>query len=38
MSILVDAAIKAGAPVHYIDWLREWPSNPPSGAEGLLPG
>ena len=38
MSILVDAAIKAGAPVDYIDWLREWPSNPPSGTEGLLPG
>ena len=38
MSILVDAAIKAGAPADYIDWLREWPSNPPSGAEGLLPG
>jgi gamma-glutamylcyclotransferase (GGCT)/AIG2-like uncharacterized protein YtfP len=38
MSILVDAAIKAGAPVDYIDWLRERPSNPPSGTEGLLPG
>ncbi len=38
LSILVDAAIKAGAPVEYIDWLRERPSNPPSGTEGLLPG
>ena len=38
MSILVDAAIKAGAPVDYSDWLREWPSNPPSGTEGPLPG
>lgn len=38
MSILVDAAIKACAPAEYIDWLRERPSNPPSGTEGLLPG
>ena len=38
MSILVDAAIKAGAPVHYIDWLRDRPSDPPPGTEGLLPG
>ena len=38
LSILVDAAIKAGAPVDYIDWLRDRPSNRPSGTEGLLPG
>jgi len=25
----VDAAIKAGAPSDYIDWLRARPSNPP---------
>ena len=30
LSILVDAAIKAGAPADYIDWLRARPSNPPS--------
>lgn len=35
MSILVDAAIKAGAPTDYVDWLSERPSNPPSGTEGL---
>ena len=29
--ILVDAALKAGAPADYIDWLRARPSNPPSG-------
>jgi len=28
MSILVDAAIKAGAPADYVDWLRARPSNP----------
>ena len=28
MSILVDAAIKAGAPSDYVDWLRARPSNP----------
>ena len=28
LAILVDAAIKAGAPLDYIDWLRERPSNP----------
>jgi AIG2-like family len=31
MSILVDAAAKAGAPDDYIDWLRGRPSNPPTG-------
>ena len=30
LSILVDAAIKAGAPDDYIDWLRARPSNPPT--------
>src|SRR5271154_1958111 len=30
LSILVDAAVKAGAPADYIDWLRARPSNPPS--------
>src|ERR1700722_16745511 len=29
LSILVDSAIKAGAPADYIDWLRARPSNPP---------
>ena len=29
LSILVDAALKAGAPADYIDWLRARPSNPP---------
>ena len=38
MSILVDAAIKAGAPADYVDWLRERPSNPPAGTEDTLPG
>jgi gamma-glutamylcyclotransferase (GGCT)/AIG2-like uncharacterized protein YtfP len=28
---LVDAAIKAGAPADYVDWLRARPSNPPAG-------
>ena len=31
LSILVDAAVKAGAPADYIDWLRARPSNPPKG-------
>jgi hypothetical protein len=31
LSILVDAAVKAGAPADYVDWLRARPSNPPSG-------
>ena len=31
LSILVDAALKAGAPADYVDWLRARPSNPPSG-------
>ena len=31
LSILVDSAVKAGAPSDYIDWLRCRPSNPPSG-------
>ena len=29
LDILIDAAIKAGAPADYIDWLRVRPSNPP---------
>jgi hypothetical protein len=29
LSILVDSAIKAGAPADYVDWLRDRPSNPP---------
>jgi hypothetical protein len=29
LTILVDSAIKAGAPADYIDWLRLRPSNPP---------
>jgi len=29
LDILIDAAIKAGAPADYIDWLRARPSNPP---------
>jgi gamma-glutamylcyclotransferase (GGCT)/AIG2-like uncharacterized protein YtfP len=28
LSILVDSALKAGAPADYIDWLRARPSNP----------
>ncbi len=28
LSILVDAAVKAGAPADYVDWLGERPSNP----------
>jgi hypothetical protein len=27
----VDAAVKAGAPTDYIDWLQARPSNPPKG-------
>jgi hypothetical protein len=38
MAILVDAAIKAGAPADYVDWLRTRPCNPPSGGEAQLPG
>jgi hypothetical protein len=30
LTILVDSAIKAGAPADYVDWLRDRPSNPPS--------
>jgi hypothetical protein len=30
LSILVDAAIKAGAPADYVDWVRARPSNPPA--------
>jgi hypothetical protein len=37
MAILTDAAIRAGAPVDYIDWLRARPSNPPSGTDGQMP-
>jgi len=32
LSILVDAAIKAGAPLDYIDWLQARPSNPPTAS------
>jgi hypothetical protein len=31
LSILVDAAVKAGAPADYIDWLQARPSNPARG-------
>ena len=34
MSILVDAAIKAGAPADYVDWVRARPSNPPELGQG----
>jgi hypothetical protein len=34
IAILVDSAIKAGAPVDYVQWLRTRPSNPPSGTSG----
>jgi len=37
LDILADAAIKAGAPADYIDWLRARPSNPPPNTEGQLP-
>jgi hypothetical protein len=30
LTILVDSALKAGAPADYVDWLRDRPSNPPS--------
>jgi hypothetical protein len=30
LPILVDAAINAGAPTDYVDWLNARPSNPPS--------
>jgi hypothetical protein len=36
-SILVDSAIKAGAPDDYIQWLRARPSNPPSAPPGSQP-
>jgi gamma-glutamylcyclotransferase (GGCT)/AIG2-like uncharacterized protein YtfP len=32
LTILVDAALKSGAPVDYIGWLRARPSNPPPSA------
>jgi AIG2-like family len=32
LSILVDAAIKAGAPDDYVDWVRSRPSNPPASS------
>ena len=38
LAMLVDAAIKAGAPDDYIGWLRARPSNPPTGTDGQLPG
>jgi hypothetical protein len=38
MSILVGAAIKAGAPSDYVNWLRSRPSNPPAAGTGDLPG
>lgn len=42
LSILVDAAIKAGAPDDYVDWLRARPSNPlsqlSSGGTPVPPG
>jgi hypothetical protein len=37
MAILTDSAIKAGAPVDYVDWLRARPSNPPATNDGQLP-
>jgi hypothetical protein len=36
--MLVDAAIKAGAPVDYVNWLRSRPSNPSAAGTGDLPG
>jgi AIG2-like family len=36
LSILVNSAVKAGAPTHYVEWLRERPSNPPPGVGGGL--
>ena len=38
LSILVDAAVKAGAPADYIDWLKARPSNPPAGTHPQPPG
>jgi hypothetical protein len=32
--LLVDAAIKAGAPDDYVDWLRARPSNPHAAGDG----
>ena len=37
ISILVDSAIKAGAPDDYIQWLRARPSNPPATPSGSQP-
>jgi hypothetical protein len=37
LSILVDAAIKAGAPSDYVDWLGTRPCNPPSAGGGEYP-
>jgi hypothetical protein len=34
IAILVDSAIKAGAPDDYMQWLRARPSNPPSATSG----
>lgn len=34
LSILVDAAIKAGAPADYVDWVSARPSNPPELRQG----
>jgi hypothetical protein len=36
LTILVDSALKAGAPADYVDWLRARPSNPPN--DQLSPG
>jgi hypothetical protein len=41
LAILVDAAIKAGAPTDYVDWLQARPCDPPSptaGQGGGIPG
>ena len=37
LSILVDAAIKAGAPDDYVRWLRERPCDPPGEARSAGP-
>ncbi|MBV9383570.1 MAG: gamma-glutamylcyclotransferase [Streptosporangiaceae bacterium] len=37
LSILVDAAIKAGAPGDYVRWLRERPCDPPGEARNAGP-
>lgn len=34
LSILVDAAVKAGAPADYVDWVSARPSNPPELRQG----